>query len=57
MSRNEVEFSTHAADQYHLYRLFDFRQEPRMFRLQGDMRRRLWLDPVSYRAGVAGAEG
>ncbi|HET6552680.1 MAG TPA: DUF3883 domain-containing protein [Dyella sp.] len=53
MSRRELDFSSQVGDQFHLYRLFEFRREPRMFELHGDMRHRLWLDPVSYRAMVA----
>ena len=52
ISRNEVDFSEVRAEQYHLYRLFDFRVMPRMFALQGNMRSRLSLDPASYLARV-----
>jgi len=52
ISRNEVEFSRVASERYHLYRLFEFRTKPRMFCLEGDMKNRLRLDPVSYLASV-----
>lgn len=50
VSRNELSFSTEQADQFHLYRLFDFRSQPRMFMLQGKLDSNCTLDPVSYRA-------
>jgi hypothetical protein len=50
VSRNELEFSDLARDQYHLYRLFEFRRQPRMFDLVGSVRGNCRLDPVTYRA-------
>jgi hypothetical protein len=50
VSRNELSFSTERADRFHLYRLFDFRSQPRMFMLQGKLDSNCTLDPVSYRA-------
>jgi len=50
VSRNELSFSTEKADRFHLYRLFDFRAQPRMFMLPGALDSRCTLDPVSYRA-------
>lgn len=50
VSPNEVVFSDVHADHFHLYRLFDFRQTPRMFTLAGAMATHCRLDPVSYRA-------
>jgi len=52
ISPNELACSRSYADRYHLFRLFDFRQRPRMFCLQGDLHDHLWLEPNSYRAGV-----
>ncbi|MDA3913861.1 DUF3883 domain-containing protein [Oleiagrimonas sp.] len=52
VSRNEVDFSERTKRQFHLYRLFEFRARPRMFMLRGNMRERLKLDAVSYRATV-----
>lgn len=51
VSRNEVDFSESAGEQFRLYRLFDFRKQPRMFELSGPVSRNCRLDPVSYRAG------
>jgi len=52
ISPNELACSRSHADRYHLFRLFDFRQRPRMFCLQGDLHNHLWLEPNSYRAGI-----
>lgn len=51
VSRNEVDFSESAGEQFHLYRLFDFRRQPRLFDLSGPVSSNCRLDPVSYRAG------
>jgi hypothetical protein len=53
ISRNEVEFSKVTSEQYHLYRLFEFRTKPRMFALTGDMHKQLRLDPVNYLASLS----
>jgi hypothetical protein len=50
ISRNEAEFSSAFADQFHLYRLFEFRRQPRMFDLSGRVQDKVRLDPVSYLA-------
>ena len=47
-SRNEVSFSQEALDQFHLYRLFQFRKQPKLFSLQGAIGEHCRLDPVSY---------
>ncbi|GED22900.1 DUF3883 domain-containing protein [Halomonas halmophila] len=52
ISPNELRCSRDHAAQYHLYRLFNFRKQPRMFCLTGDLNKKLWLEPDSYRAGV-----
>ena len=54
VTSNEVRCSESTADRYHLYRLFRFTHQPRLHVLYGalsDLRR---LEPVSYRATVAG---
>ncbi len=48
ISRSEVEFSKSVAEQFHLYRLFQFRREPHMFSLRGLVTDNCLLDPVSY---------
>lgn len=50
LSQNEVKFSEAHARDYHLYRLFKFREKPRMFSLPGAVTASCLLDPVSYRA-------
>jgi hypothetical protein len=54
ISPNEVDFSDAHADQFHLYRLFAFRDKPQMFTLPGAVAANCLLDPVSYRATLLG---
>jgi hypothetical protein len=53
ISRNEVEFSGAFAEQFHLYRLFEFRRKPRMFDLAGDVQKRCRLDAINFVARFA----
>lgn len=48
VSRNEVDLSAEAADQFHLYRLFEFRRQPRLFTLPGRIQDACHLDPVTF---------
>lgn len=50
ISRNELARSQHDADIYRLYRVFDFRQRPRLFSIEGDIERWCRLAPVTYLA-------
>ena len=50
ISTGEVRFSEANANAYHLYRLFEFRQTPRLFQLRGDVGRHVQLQAVNYRA-------
>lgn len=50
VSRGELALSQDAKDQFHLYRLFEFRQAPRLFDLPGALDQHCVLDPVNYRA-------
>ena len=50
VSKGEVEFSSSNEDSFHLYRLFDFRRQPKLFELGGALDKYCILDPVSYRA-------
>jgi hypothetical protein len=50
ISRNELEFSREAGDAFFLYRLFQFRKEPALYMLQGDVSKQLHLEPIDYRA-------
>jgi Domain of unknown function (DUF3883) len=53
VSRNEVGVSQKRAKHYHLYRLFEFRNDPRLFMLRGALSDTCSLDPTSYIARVA----
>ena len=53
VSRGELALSREAKDQFHLYRLFEFRKEPRMFDLPGQLDQHCFLDPVSFRASFS----
>jgi len=50
VSRGELALSKGARDQFHLYRLFEFRKSPRLFDLPGALDQHCLLDPVTYRA-------
>lgn len=50
VSRGELALSHVAKDQFHLYRLFEFRKSPRLFDLTGELEQHCLLDPVTYRA-------
>ena len=50
VSRGELALSHVAKDQFHLYRLFEFRKAPRLFDLAGALDLHCLLDPVTYRA-------
>lgn len=50
MSRGELTLSRQAKEQFHLYRLFEFRKSPRLFDLAGPLDQHCSLDPVTYRA-------
>lgn len=47
-SKNEVTFAREVSDQFHIYRLYEFRKSPRLFSLQGSIEQYCKLDPVSY---------
>lgn len=50
VSRNELARSEADSECYRLYRLFDFRDRPRLFNLPGAIAAHCQLDPVSYLA-------
>jgi hypothetical protein len=50
ISDNEVAFSEIYATQYALYRVYQFRDAPRLFTLPGDLRENVHLHPKTYRA-------
>lgn len=48
ISRGEVKFAKSHAEQFRLYRLFDFRREPRLFELPGPVDRHCFVSPINY---------
>ena len=53
ISRNELQVSCEKPDQYHLYRVYEFREQPKLFTLKGALSETCRLDPTSYIAEVA----
>lgn len=53
ITRNELHFSREKAARYHLYRVFSFRQDPRLFTLQGAVHDHCVLAPSGFRAGFS----
>ena len=51
-SAREVSVSESSAAAFHLYRLFKFRDSPKVFALRGSLRQTCGLDPVQYRANL-----
>jgi hypothetical protein len=56
VTANEVRCSEAMTRQYHLYRLFRFTHQPRLYVLHGALSDKCRLEPVQYRATVAGRE-
>lgn len=50
ISRNELEFAAEMEDAFHLYRVFQFREEPKLYILKGNLMDQLHLEPIDYRA-------
>lgn len=48
VSRGELRFAKEYEDVFHLYRLFDFRREPKLFDLSGSLEKHCSLNPVTY---------
>lgn len=53
VSRNEVRISKAHAKFYHLYRVYAFRSDPRLFALHGALSKTCELDPTTYIATIA----
>jgi len=51
-SRNEISVSERNSDQYNVYRLFEFRNAPRFFRLSGAIPATCNLSPITYLASA-----
>jgi len=52
VTRNELRVSQEQADKYHVYRVFGFRREPKMFLLPGAISDTCQLDPAVFTARV-----
>lgn len=52
VSSNELMFSETHHDNYHLYRAFQFRDDPRLFSLSGSVKKNFILSPTEYRASL-----
>ncbi|MBY0240267.1 MAG: DUF3883 domain-containing protein [Burkholderiaceae bacterium] len=50
VSHNELAFAQEQGDAFHLYRVFQFRMEPMLYMLRGDLSKQLHLEAVDYRA-------
>ncbi len=50
ISSNELDFSKQNSERYHLYRLFQFRKEPKLFTLQGYLENNFRLAATTFRA-------
>lgn len=48
VSRGEVRFAQEHTDEFHLYRLFEFRKSPKMFDLPGAVEAHCLMKPISY---------
>jgi len=55
VSENEVECSKELGDAFCLYRVFDFRESPRLFILRGELDRHVSLSPTNFRARLRSA--
>jgi len=52
VSANEAEFARQKRDRFALCRVFDFRESPRFFELNGPVEQHCHLDPATYRASL-----
>ncbi|MCY4060037.1 MAG: DUF3883 domain-containing protein, partial [Gammaproteobacteria bacterium] len=50
ISAGEIRFSKANSDAYQLYRVFEFRERPKLFTLPGDVEGHVTLRPTNYRA-------
>lgn len=53
LSANELRFSERHAKNYHLHRIFQFRDDPRLFSLSGSVEKNFNLSPTEYRASLS----
>ena len=57
ISRNELEFAQEMGDNFHLYRVFQFRTSPMLYMLNGDVSKHLHLEPIDFRASFRKSVG
>lgn len=57
VSHNELMFSQEVEEQFHLYRVFQFRDGPRLFTFSGDLSLHVHLTPTDYRASFRSVVG
>jgi hypothetical protein len=48
VSRGEIQFADDHADQFHLYRLFEFRKAPKLFDLSGPVKSHCFVNPINF---------
>ncbi|MDH4284825.1 MAG: DUF3883 domain-containing protein, partial [Gallionellaceae bacterium] len=48
ISRGEIQFANNHEEQFHLYRLYEFRKSPKLFDLVGSVEKHCAVNPVSY---------
>jgi len=53
VSANELDFSEKHQANYHLHRVFQFRDDPRLFTLPGSVKSNFILSPTEYRASLS----
>jgi len=53
VSSNELRFSERHAKNYHLHRIFQFRNDPHLFSLPGSVEKNFVLSPTEYRASLS----
>ncbi len=48
ISRGEIQFAKNHEEQFHLYRLYEFRKAPKLFDLAGSVEKHCMVNPVSF---------
>ncbi|MGC1377770.1 MAG: DUF3883 domain-containing protein [Anaerolineales bacterium] len=48
ISRGEIQFAKNYEDQFHLYRLYEFRKSPKLFDLVGSVEKHCLVNPISF---------
>ena len=54
LTRNEIAVSKAEPEKYHLYRLYDFGERPRLFVLEGALDQSCALTPTQFQAAFSG---